>query len=700
VYDRSHLSYAVLTVVAFCATWAAISFSPREPEWAPSALGAGAAGLALCAAWMGHRSWVLVPARRLVGMMRLIRETRNPDLKVAVARTGALEPLAVECTALAETLSQARQDMLAFARSEAEAAGGQKVWLESILQNLNEAVFVCNPQHRIMLYNRAAVALSDMPEHVGLGRDLGDILDIGPIRHGLSRLELRHEDDPDSLHAVSAPFFCNTLDGSKVFHGRMALLLGTSGEVNGYLMTLVDGTRAHALLAGGDALQHALSAELAPMLDEIRRGAERLASPDRLTPAEQEALVRLVADAGREATETARAVAAGIDELMVGQATMVDIYAVDLVKLVKKNLPDRAASVTLVGTPLWFLADSLSLVEALEALLVEISDSRGVREVFVETRARGAGVDLDLLWKGAPVEAVELAVWIDLECQGPGKHQRVNNVLDRHGSELVACPQNPEGMSVLRIPLLSPPRRRVEPKPRRLPARPEFYDASLMATHQGSADLARRKLADLRFVVFDCEMTGLRPGHGDEIVQIAAVPVVRKRILSGEGIDWLVNPGRPIPPSSIRYHGLTDADVADKPSILEILPKFRAFADDAVLVAHNAAFDMQFLAVKEKAGGVVFDNPVLDTMLISRLLDGSDDDHSLDALCERYGIVNAARHTALGDTIATAELLVRMIARLEAKGLSAFGDVMRETNMAAELRHRSAVFAQGTGTGG
>lgn len=220
-----------------------------------------------------------------------------------------------------------------------------------------------------------------------------------------------------------------------------------------------------------------------------------------------------------------------------------------------------------------------------------------------------------------------------------------------------------------------------------------------MAAHQGDADLAARKLGELRYVVFDCEMTGLNPDQGDEIVQIAAVPVVRKRILSGEGMDWVINPGRPIPPRSIKFHGLTDADVADKPTVDEVLPQFHAMASDAVLVAHNAAFDLRFVSLKERKAGVSFDNPVLDTMLISRLLDGEKDDHSLDALCDRYNIPNAARHTALGDTIATADLLVKMIGRLEAQGLDTFGEVMRRTNMAAELRHRSAVFAHGTGNG-
>jgi DNA polymerase-3 subunit epsilon len=219
----------------------------------------------------------------------------------------------------------------------------------------------------------------------------------------------------------------------------------------------------------------------------------------------------------------------------------------------------------------------------------------------------------------------------------------------------------------------------------------------MLPAHLGDERIARRPLREIEFVVFDCEMTGLQPARGDEIVQIGAVRVVGGRILTGEGFERLVNPGRPIPPASIRYHGLTDADVAGAPRIETVLPEFRAYVGEAVMVGHNAAFDMAFLAAKERAAGVRFDNPVLDTMLVSTLLDGAAEDHSLDALCARYGVAVLGRHTALGDTLATAELLLRFVERLEAKGLTTFGDVMRASNMAAELRQRGARVRDGAG---
>jgi DNA polymerase-3 subunit epsilon len=283
-----------------------------------------------------------------------------------------------------------------------------------------------------------------------------------------------------------------------------------------------------------------------------------------------------------------------------------------------------------------------------------------------------------------------------LPCDGEAEGQRLRDVLERQGSEPWSRAAGP-GRALLRLPLLAPHRPQFVPQPRRLPPRPEFYDPGLMRAHQGDERLGRRPLREIDFVVFDCEMTGLQPARGDEIVQIGAVRVVGGRILTGEGFERLVNPGRPIPPASIRYHGLTDADVAGAPRIETVLPEFRAYVGEAVMVGHNAAFDMAFLAAKERAAGVRFDNPVLDTMLVSTLLDGAAEDHSLDALCARYDVAVLGRHTALGDTLATAELLLRFVERLEAKGLTTFGDVMRASNMAAELRQRGARVRDGAG---
>ncbi len=96
-------------------------------------------------------------------------------------------------------------------------------------------------------------------------------------------------------------------------------------------------------------------------------------------------------------------------------------------------------------------------------------------------------------------------------------------------------------------------------------ARPLTYDFDLLS-RPSPAGIRDTPLGDLTYVVLDTETTGLLP-HKDEIVQIGAVRVVNGRIVPGEVVDKLVNPGRPIPPVSTQVHGITDMMVADAPGI-------------------------------------------------------------------------------------------------------------------------------------
>jgi DNA polymerase-3 subunit epsilon len=148
-----------------------------------------------------------------------------------------------------------------------------------------------------------------------------------------------------------------------------------------------------------------------------------------------------------------------------------------------------------------------------------------------------------------------------------------------------------------------------------------------------------------------------------------------------------VNPGRPIPPGSTAVHGITDAMVADAPPVPEVVRSFHKFAEGAVLIAHNAPFDMEFLRRLEGQLGLSFDMPVLDTVLLSAVVYGQHEVHSLDALTHRLGITipEEARHTAIGDTIATADAFLKLVPALAGRGFRTFGEVLAEVRKHGRL---------------
>ena len=209
-------------------------------------------------------------------------------------------------------------------------------------------------------------------------------------------------------------------------------------------------------------------------------------------------------------------------------------------------------------------------------------------------------------------------------------------------------------------------------------ARPLVFDLDLLAKSPSAAD-EDTPLRDLNFVVFDCETTGLDP-EKDAVVQIGAVRVVNGKIVAGEAFDALVHPGRSIPASSTRVHGIDDKAVAHAPSFDEVCRTFHQFSQNAVLLAHNAPFDMSFLRRECATADYEFDNSVLDTVHLSAIVFGGSQEHTLDALCQRLGVTKPedVRHTGLGDAMATAQACVAMIPILEERGLSTFGAVRAE----------------------
>ena len=239
----------------------------------------------------------------------------------------------------------------------------------------------------------------------------------------------------------------------------------------------------------------------------------------------------------------------------------------------------------------------------------------------------------------------------------------------------------------LRMPEGRAPEQITRPLAVPAPPRPELYDFSLfemMERHVGPAE-RDHPLEELTFVVFDTETTGLRPEAGDRVVSLAGVRVRGGQVRPHEVFDTLVDPGRSVPPESVRIHGITDERLIGAPPMATVLPTFLQFAGGAVLVGHEASFDLRFLEPELRRLGLpslTATHPIVDTRLLSRSLHGPGEAHTLEAVAERLGVTVTGRHSALGDALATAEVLVRLLALLRKRGILTLGAALDAIHVA------------------
>jgi len=312
-------------------------------------------------------------------------------------------------------------------------------------------------------------------------------------------------------------------------------------------------------------------------------------------------------------------------------------------------------------------------VQSFTALAARLSRELGVREFALALAPGSRFAELRLTWQSPP-SALDVATgWEEAGTGDAHGRLSLREVARHHGGEqwYRADPADGTLTFTLQLPVARPTQ-----APVAATTRPMFYDFELFDRPGGSEALARRRLGELTYTVFDTETTGLEPSAGDEIVSLSAVRIVNSRLLRDECFDHLVDPRRPVSRESQRIHGITPAILAGQPGIEEVLPRFARFAEDTVLVGHNVAFDMRFLQLKEQATGVRLVQPVLDTLLLSAVVHPDLREHELEANAARLGIPILGRHTSLGDAILTGEIFLKLLPLLAAQGVSTLGDAL------------------------
>lgn len=645
--------------------------------------------------WVLFQSYVAAP-------LSLAQETQLVTHGNASHR---IEPVGVsEIQELARAINTLADEREALGREvDARIADAQKKVQEerdrlaAIISEATQAVLVCNVAGRILLYNRRATQLLGNPPGakpavagaalVGLGRSVFAILERGQVAHALERIQAGLRDG--TPHPAS---FVNAR-GEQLLRVHVAPVLrgarvapaaedgpdaAAESAITGFVLRIDDVTKPLQAGSRTEAILVSLTDASRRALANIRAAVETLLAYPGMEADKQVRFVRVI-------HEEAKALSATLDRTAPDRTSLrtewllEHMLGTELVSVARARIETTLGFRTAldeVDPAVRLKVESYALVRAIVSIAGRLKHE-GVRELRFALRPAGQRAHLDLAWSGADIPTETLARWEEqpLGTNGESFPLTLKEVVERHDGAVwsQASRRGQPGFFRLVIPVAEEAE-----APLVLsvagPGRPEYYDFDLFHQEGQTPELDERKLTESAYTAFDTETTGLSPSDGDEIISIGAVRIVNGRLLHEEAFDQFVDPNRPVSAASLRITGIDPVLLAGKPPIEQVLPQFHRFCEDTVLVAHNAAFDMRFLQLKEAAAGVRFTHPVLDTLLLAAVIQSELPSTGLEGIAERFGVPVLGRHTALGDAIMTGEIFLRMVPLLAERGVLTLRD--------------------------
>ena len=638
-----------------------------------------------------------VEATRRLDEQAQVLLTSSASRALSATGSGAVVALAGTINRLASRAAQLQSDMDRQVREASARVEQERGRLAALMAELTQSVVVCNLDGRILLYNNRARlqfrALSEQAHPsaesavaLGLGRSIYSVFDRRLVAHALENIQQRIRRGSDS---PSTQFVTSTRSG-QLLRVQVAAVLDNTAQsdptagpaepaLGGFVLMLDNITGEFEQQSLRDQLLHGMTEGSRGSLANLQAAVEMLDYPD-IDAGMRERFHTVIRE---ETAAMGRRIQGLVDASTSGLKTrwpMEDMLGSDLVSALANRIAAGGLQVTAdaVDPALWLRVDSFALLQALTYLAERLAQEFGVRRAELRLSQAGKQAHLDLVWIGHVMNTETVMGW-EMDPIRVGDETTpltVRDVVERHGGAFWFERERARHAALFRflLPLAPAPELPEPAGPAHKDSRPEFYDFDLFTMSRQSHDLDQRLLRELSYTVFDTETTGLDPSGGDEIIQIGATRIVNGRLLRHEGYEQLVDPQRSIAAASIPVHGITPEMLTGKPLIGRVLPVFHAFAQDTVLVAHNAAFDMRFLQLKEAACGVRFDQPVLDTLLLSAWVHPSQESHSLEAIAERLGVALIGRHTAMGDAIVTAEVFLRLLPLLAEKGIHTLGE--------------------------
>lgn len=644
------------------------------------------------------------------------------------------QPVQANGSALAQALARAINDLAAGhhrlqddvaqqVRRASQDIERERRRLAALMAELQQSVVVCNLDGRILLYNNRArlqyqaladtSTLADGAGVIGLGRSIHAVFDASLVAHALDTI--RRRTDRGAANA-SAQFVTTTRNG-QLLRVQVAGVLeqaddAPSGDpaapcaaatgapaLTGFVLLLDNLTRDFEQQSLRDQLLHAMIEGSRSALANLQTALDMLDFPD-LEPEMRTRFLGVVREEAAALSEKVRTLAQQASRGLKTRWPMEEMRAADLMAAILRRMdtvPRLRVTEGPIDADLWLRVDSFSLMQALAYLAARLEQEFGIESATLRLARSGHHAHLDLVWHGTAMSTETVMAWeLDpIRVGDASTPLTVRDVVERHGGAFWFERERARHEALFRflLPLSTADRTQAQAEaetsaPTPLESRPAFYDFDLFRPSDLARALQDRRLDDLSYTVFDTETTGLDPAKGDEIIQVGATRIVNGKLLHHEGFEQLVDPRRPVPRASTRIHGITSAMVRGQPDIGQVLRAFHAYAHDTVLVAHNAAFDMRFLQLKETETGLQFDQPVLDTLLLSDLVHPNQESHALEAIAQRLGVTMDRRHTALGDAIVTAEVFLKLVPLLADKGIHTLGQAREAAQQSRFARVR------------
>lgn len=665
------LALGTVAIISGSLFFAASRMDPANPM---AALSTGGIMAAFLAALLVAGIWYLFDENVARAIERLSADLRarahtavDRDLDDEAGKyLGDLAPAAGE---IAKTLTTARSDLEVTVAEQTARLQEQTSQLTALLSDVQMGLILCSPSHQIVFYNPTSVDLLQDTGRPRLDRSIFDLLRERPIQRTYNAL-LKAEDGEQHRDVLVSTVGCG-----RTIAAHMRLVSGALGigEQPGYVLTLRDVSDDMKLHTERERL-------LSETVEAIRIPAARLQAVLDMhevteTP-DPKVFVESMKGEAAALIDVVNDLAARHDANQDTWWPMQEVRASHLIDAIRGHLGPDALPFDAPSPYIVLRCDGFALASLLNSVIDKITELDLAKALSLSVDLEGSGALLTLHWDGAPMPVTALRSVLDEPLEDAPFSITGQEILEHHNSDM--WPETTEdGQCALVLPIAEAREASRTLTTKAGFSRPTVFDFDLLSQVRDGS-IAGKKLSDLTYVVFDTETTGLDPKGGDEIVQIAAVRMLNGKRVDGEVLDQLVDPERNIPAKSTEIHGISEDMVKGKPTIREAGAQFHRFSKNAVLVAHNAPFDMAFFHRHADTIGVSFDHPVLDTVLLSAILFGQNEEHTLDALADRFGVIipEEVRHTAIGDTIATAEVFQHMLPMLEAHGLDTYDAVM------------------------